>query len=82
MNNYHPSDLLKKSNDELQNLLYELSEEVIRNDAIQHRAIIRGMIINQVLLLRFSEKQEKRNSKIQYLSIIVALVALLVTIFK
>ena len=82
MDNYHPSDLLKKSDDELQNLLYELSEEVIRNDAIQHRAIIRGMIINQILLLRFSEKQEERNSKIQYLSILVAFVALLVTIFK
>lgn len=85
MCNLRPAELEQKSNKELQETLYEISNQVITNGAVQHRAIINAMVINQILLLRFSENQEKRNSRIQYINIFVAALALivsLITIFK
>lgn len=81
----HPKELEKLSDSELQEKLYSLSKEVISNQSVQHQAIIQSMIINQTLLLRFSASQELRNSRIQWLSLIVAAMAVvpsLISIFK
>lgn len=80
MSDFHPTNLKKKSDDELQEALYEISNEVIRNDAVQHRAIINAIVINQILLLRFSENQERRNTRIQYINIFVAVCALIASV--
>jgi hypothetical protein len=77
MNIEHPKSLELLSVDDLQEKLYELSNETIQNSSVQHRAIIQSMIINQILLLRFSASQELRNSKIQRLSLIVAITAVI-----
>lgn len=77
MNIEHPKSLELLSADNLQEKLYELSNEIIQNSSVQHRAIIQSMIINQILLLRFSASQELRNSRIQWLSLIVAAMALI-----
>jgi hypothetical protein len=77
MNIEHPKSLELLSVDNLQEKLYELSNETIQNSSVQHRAIIQSMIINQILLLRFSASQELRNSKIQRLSLIVAIMAVI-----
>ena len=85
MTSDHPKELEKLSESELQEKLYSLSKEVIFNQGIKHQAIIQSMIINQVLLLRFSENQERRNSKIQWISIFVAIASLItsaISIFK
>lgn len=85
MCDFRPIDLEQKSNQELQEKLYEISQQVIQNGAVQHKAVINAMVINQILLLRFSENQERRNTKIQYINVFVAICALLVsliTIFK
>lgn len=85
MDNNHPKELEKLSGSELQEKLYTLSKELIPNPGVQHQAIIESMIINQVLLLRFSANQERRNSKIQWISIIVAIASLItsaISIFK
>ncbi len=81
----HPKELEKLSDIELQEKLYSLSREVISNQGVQHQAIIQSMIINQTLLLRFSASQELRNSRIQWLSLIEAAMAVvpsLISIFK
>jgi hypothetical protein len=85
MNIEHPKSLELLPVDNLQEKLYELSNEIIENDSVQHRAIIQSMIINQILLLRFSASQELRNSRIQWLPLIVAAMAVvpsLISIFK
>ncbi len=85
MDNNHPKALEKLSDSELQEELYILSKKLIPNQGVQHQAIIESMIINQVLLLRFSANQERRNSKIQWISIFVAIASLItsaISIFK
>jgi hypothetical protein len=81
----HPKELEKLPDSELQEKLYSLSKEVILNQAVKHQAIIQSMMINQILLLRFSANQERRNSKIQWISIFVAIASLItsaISIFK
>ena len=85
MCDFRPIDLEQKSTQELQETLYEISQQVIQNGAVQHKAVINAMVINQILLLRFSENQERRNTKLQYINVFVAICALvvsLITIFK
>lgn len=80
MSDLRPAELEQKSNKELQKTLYEISNQVITNGAVQHRAIINAMVINQILLLRFSENQEHRNTRIQYINIFVAICALITSV--
>ncbi len=80
MSDLRPAELEQKSNKELQETLYEISNQVITNGAVQHRAIINAMLINQIILLRFSENQERRNAKIQYINIFVAVCALIASV--
>lgn len=82
MNIEHPKNLELFSADNLQDILYELSNETIQNSSIQHRAIIQSMIINQILLLRFSASQELRNSRVQWLSLIVSIMAIVTSLMS
>ena len=55
----------EQSNEKLSSYLIALSNEVIPNENVRHRDIIRGLTINHVLLQRHIEELNKQNSKTQ-----------------
>lgn len=84
--NYQPMEdafrdgvIASETSDVLQKHLLALSNQVIRNDAVQHRDIIRGITINHILLQRHIDGLNKQNSKTEKLVIALTVASLIGT---
>ena len=64
----------------LQAHLIALSNQQIHNDTIQHRDIIRGITINNLLLQRHIENINRKNTITQWLVIVLAIASLAGTV--
>lgn len=64
---------------ELQKHLLLLSIEPVPNTSVQHRNIIRGITINQILLQRHIDRLNKQNSKTQWLVVALTVASLIGT---
>ncbi|QWD84753.1 hypothetical protein AOC19_06185 [Polynucleobacter asymbioticus] len=77
MNEFNFEVISKKNDEELKEILSRLSLEPIINDFVQHRAIIQAMVINQILFQRHIDGVEKRARIGQWISMGIAVLALL-----
>ena len=59
--------------------LLALSNQDVANNTIQHREIIRGMTINNLLLQRHIDRIDTQNTRTQWLVIILAVASLIGT---
>ena len=67
----------EQSNETLSSFLIALSNEVVPNENVRHRDIIRGLTINHLLMQRHINSLNKQNSKIQKWVIALAIAALI-----
>ena len=77
MNDFNFDQISSKTDDELRGLLNVLSLEPILNNYVQHRAIIQAMVINQILFQRHIDGVEKRARVGQWISMTIAVLALI-----
>ncbi len=77
MNEFEYEAISRKTDDELRQILSRLSLEPIINDFVQHRAIIQAMVVNQILFQRHIDGVEKRARLGQWISMGIAVLALL-----
>jgi hypothetical protein len=80
MNDFNYEEISKKTDEELKQILSQLSLEPIINGYVQHRAIIQASVVNQILFQRHIDGVEKRARMGQRVSIGIALLALIVSI--
>ncbi len=77
MNEFNFEEISRKDDDELKKALSHLALEPIMNDYVQHRAIIQAMVINQILFQRHIDGVEKRARIGQWISMGIAVLALI-----
>lgn len=82
MNEFDFEVISKKTDLELKKILSRLSLEPIVNEAVQHRAIIQSMVINQILFQRHIDGVERRSGISQKISVGIAFLALVVSIIS
>jgi len=71
-----------QSNESLSSFLIALSNEIITNESVRHRDIIRGLTINHIILKRHIDSLNKQNTKTQRLVIVLAVAALISTVVQ
>lgn len=74
---FQSGDIQQCDNDTLQKHLLLLCSHNERNETIRHRDIIRGITINQILLQRHIDGLNKRNEKLTWWVIALAIAALI-----
>lgn len=70
----------EKTDDELKNYLFVLASQPIENDRIKHSAIIKALVINQILYQRKIIDLDKQNANTQKFFIAIGILSLLATI--
>ena len=68
--------ITKESNEQLQKRLMDLCTGQIPNESVRHREIIRGITINHILLQRHIDKLNQRNTVLQWVIIVLAIVTI------
>jgi len=68
-----PKELEKSTNEELQYLLYDLSNVVVHNISTQHKYIISSMVINEIINRRFFNQQNRNNTRIQIIMVVLTI---------
>ena len=79
-NAFRDGKIEEQNNESLSSFLIALSNEVVPNENVRHRDIIRGLTINHILLQRHIERLNKQNSKIQKLVIVLTVAAVIIGI--
>lgn len=82
MNDFNYEEISRKTDEELKKILSQLSLEPIINDYVQHRAIIQAMVVNQIIFQRHIDGVEKRAQLGQWMSMGIAVLALVVSIIS
>lgn len=75
------NELQNLPNEDLQQLLNNISKEVVHNTSIQHKYIISSMVINEIIQKRFLEIQNKNNSKMQHIMLFLTAINLGIFIY-
>lgn len=79
-NAFRDGKIEEQSDDTLSSFLIALSNEVILNENVRHRDIIRGVTINHLLMKRHIDRLNRQNSRTQKLVISLTIAALIVGI--
>lgn len=80
MNDFNYEEISRKTDEELKQILSQLSIEPIINNYVQHRAIVQASVVNQILFQRHIDGVEKRARIGQRVSIGIAFLALIVSL--
>ena len=65
----------KASSDELRAYLVTISNQVVNNDSVKHREIIRGLTLNHILLQRHISDLDSKNSRLQKIVLLLTVVS-------
>ena len=81
-NAFESGDILEADECRLLSMLLKICDEAIPNDMTRHRAIIRGITINHILMKRHMDNLNTQNRKTQFAVGLVAIATLIVAIVQ
>lgn len=76
---FREGTVMEQSNETLSSFLVALSNQVIQNENVRHRDIIRGITINHILLQRHIEALDRKNSRTTWLVVLLTVATLIGT---
>jgi hypothetical protein len=68
---FRSGDVFKATDEELRNILREVSTQFVLNESVRHREIIRALVVNNIQNQRHSDEIDGRNSFLTLIIIIL-----------